>query len=314
VSKHLFGAIATPHGVAANNRGENEGNMTTLQKILWNGEVHSTVSAEAIRWAIRADWQRREYKVNRTWDEKTRRHAWQDPDFLQEGVPYIDDDVLGYMSAQAAKEEANEEPAEEPKPKRGGRQRGKATVRRSRFEATRAISLAPWPGDVVFNVAGIGATPSASTKGDFPVPYSGEVHATRYQYAFALTPEYLLDRQRALALVDAIVDLAEVAGSHARYLYDFAPDAVIFRWTDDFAPRILYPYQLGEGGRLAVPEVVRRVQAGDVDARELIVGGSLAETRDGQTLGELGASVHPGVKAAAQELKERLKPGLDARG
>lgn len=311
MSKHLFGAIATPHGIAANNRGENEGNTTTLQKILWHGDVHSTVSAEAIRWAIRADWQRRGLAVNRRWQEETRRHAWQDPDFEQEGKPYADDDVLGYMSAQAAKEEASDDTgADAARPR--GRQRGKTLVRRSRFEATRAISLSPWPGDVVFNVAGVGATPSASTKGDFPVPYSGEVHATRYQYGFALTPEHLHDRQRALALVDALIDLAEVAGNHARYLYDFAPDAVIFRWTDDFAPRILYPFQVAEGGRLAVPELVRRAKAGDIDARELIIGGSLADSGDGEALGKLGALVLPGVKAAAQKVKDRLAEILGA--
>jgi CRISPR-associated protein Cst2 len=43
VSKHLFGLVITPHGTAANNRGENEGNITTLQKLLWNGEAHTTV-------------------------------------------------------------------------------------------------------------------------------------------------------------------------------------------------------------------------------------------------------------------------------
>jgi CRISPR-associated protein Cst2 len=112
--------------------------------------------------------------------------------------------------------------------------------------------------------------------------------------------------------VDAIVDLAEVAGNHARYLYDFAPDAAIFRWTDDFAPRILYPFKPAEGGELAVPEVLRRVKAGDIAAAELIVGGCLAETRDGRTLQELGASVHPGVKAAAEEVKARLKASQEA--
>jgi len=32
--------------------------LATLQKILWRGEVHTPVSAEAIRWAIRWHWQR----------------------------------------------------------------------------------------------------------------------------------------------------------------------------------------------------------------------------------------------------------------
>lgn len=312
MSKHLFGAIVTPHGIAANNRGESEGNLTTLQKILWNGEVHSTVSAEAIRWAIRANWQDRGYDVNRKWDENTRRHSWQDMDFEQGGEPYIDDDVLGYMSAQAAKEEASEGESEERSPGRRQRRRGKALVRRSRFEVTRAISLSPWAGDVVFSVAGIGATPSASRSGTDPVPYSGEIHATRYQYAFALTPEHLFDKRRAGALIDAIIDLGDVAGNQARYLYDFAPDAVIFRWTDDYAPRILYPFQLDVAGRLAVPELLRRVRANDVSASELVIGGSLADTGDGEELRKLGAIVSSGVKQAAQDIKQRLTEILGA--
>jgi len=306
MSRQLFGAIVTPHGVAANNRGEGEGNTTTLQKIMWHGDVYTTVSAEAIRWAIRADWQRRGIPVNRQWDDTARRHAWRDQEFLEEGRPFVDDDLLGYMSAQAAKQEAGGDRPEDPGgPK--GRQRGKTLARRSRFEATRAISLGPWTGDVVFNVAGVGATPSAATKGAFPVPYSVEVHATRYQYAFALTPEQLYDRARALVLIDAITDLGVVAGNHARYLYDFSPDAVIFRWTEDFAPRLLYTFRVDEGGGLAVPELVRRVRAGDIDARELIVGGKLAETGDGETLQGLGAAVYPGVKAAARAVKGLLK-------
>ncbi|HMW03361.1 MAG TPA: type I-B CRISPR-associated protein Cas7/Cst2/DevR, partial [Acidobacteriota bacterium] len=54
---HLFGNVLTRYGAAANNRGENEGNITTLQKLLWKGQVHTTVSAEAIRWALRYHWQ-----------------------------------------------------------------------------------------------------------------------------------------------------------------------------------------------------------------------------------------------------------------
>ena len=50
---HVFANFVTPFGTAANNRAETEGNMTTLQKLLWMGETHSTVSAEAIRFALR---------------------------------------------------------------------------------------------------------------------------------------------------------------------------------------------------------------------------------------------------------------------
>ena len=37
MSLHIFGAIVTHHGTAANNRAETDGNITTLQKLLWHG-------------------------------------------------------------------------------------------------------------------------------------------------------------------------------------------------------------------------------------------------------------------------------------
>ena len=80
MSKHLFGLVVTHHGTAANNRGETEGNTTTLQKLLWKDDVRTTVSAEAIRWAIRYHWQRLDKdSVNRVWNEDKLDHHWEDP-------------------------------------------------------------------------------------------------------------------------------------------------------------------------------------------------------------------------------------------
>lgn len=304
MSKHLFGLIVTPHGIAANNRGETEGNITTLQKILWKGEVHTTVSAEAIRWAIRWHWQRQKGKLNRQWNDDASRHEWQDAEF-KEWEKYIDDDVLGFMSAKAAPEEANEAETVKGKKKRT---RGTCDKRRARLEVTRAISLTPFAGDITFNAASVGATPSASSTGKDPVPYGTEVHATRYQYGFALTPEELHDKKRALDVVDGIVSLSKVAGNQARFLFDFSPESIIFRFTDDFAPRMLYGFVLDEDGNLTIPEIIRRIEAGDIDAKELIIGGAIAESEDVKKL--KGASVSVGVKKAAEEVKKRIEKAL----
>src|SRR5688572_10443842 len=105
MSKHLFGIVCTQHGTAANNRAETEGNTTTLQKILWHGDVHTTVSAEAIRWAVRYYWQRRDLPLNRQWQDELNSHRWEDPGFAKGADAFVDDDVLGFMSAQAARSE-----------------------------------------------------------------------------------------------------------------------------------------------------------------------------------------------------------------
>ena len=426
MSKHLFGIVLTPHGIAANNRGETEGNITTLQKILWRGEQHTTVSAEAIRWAIRWFWQQKLVDsgtvLNRTWKEagEKPRNDWKQPDFSgwlkENGERYMDDDVLGFMSAEAAKAEGNtfektialdsgreilfdvssgpdadetetppskflyklvdEAPVEAEGdtlrlrfyavgPKKAGKEKqeqkglldsaektvlglfekedialemseedrhgwndalkgtgrksalrksldefvnpkGTTVLRRARLEVTRAVSLTPYEGDMTFNAASVGATPSASRTGGDPVPYGTEVHATRYQFGFALTPESLNDSTHAEHVVDAIVALGNVGGNHARFLFDFSPETVVFRWTDDFAPRMLYGFCLDDDGKPNVADVIDRVRAGDINPDELIIGGVLSEESTRMLREAAVANIFTGVRKAAEKVKELL--------
>jgi CRISPR-associated protein Cst2 len=303
MSLHVFANIVTPFGTAANNRAETEGNITTLQKLIWHGAPHSTVSAEAIRFALRRRLAPLDPTgTNRSWDEDDRVNTWQDWTFkgweTEGGATFIDDDLLGYMKAEATKEE-------------GGA--GSANVRRAVLEVTRAVSLTPWAGDVTFNAASPGATPSAQKKGTNPVPYGTEVHATRYQYGVAMTPARLRDPGRAAKALDALCRLGTVAGNHGRFLFDFSPDSVVFRLTDDPAPRFLYCFHTDDdGSTISAPALVARVEAGDIDPEELLLGGPIALSDDGKRLRGLGAFVaeRPGVLAAAQEACRQVNQKL----
>jgi CRISPR-associated protein Cst2 len=310
MSLHVFANFVTPFGTAANNRAETEGNITTLQKILWMGETHSTVSAEAIRFALRRRLMGVE-ATNRRWDEDDRNNVWEDWTFkgwaTDKGKTFVDDDLLGYMTAEAAKEEG---------------EAGSANVRRAVLEVTRAISLTPWPGDVTFNAASPGATPSASKGKDRsknPVPYGTEVHATRYQYGIALTPERLRDRGRAAKAIEALCQLGTVAGNHGRFLFDFSPDSVVFRITDDPAPRFLYCFETTDSGKtIDAQQLVERVENGDIAAKELVLGGAIAKTATGKKLQDHGAFVgangHAGVKGAMAETVRRIDNKLGIKG
>lgn len=298
MSLHCFASIVTQHGTAANNRGETEGNTTTLQKLLWHGQTHTTVSAEAIRYAIRRQLAASE-PCNRGYDEDTRQNTWQDPKFTgwrdKKGVRYIDDDLMGFMLAEAAAKEAT---------KAG---KGKTTARRAVLEVSRAVSLTPWSGDLTFNAASPGATPSAAKKGlQNPVPYATEMHATRYQFGVALTPERLDKPERAATAIRSIASLSDVAGNQARFLFDFSPSTVVFRVTHDPAPRILYCYE-PDGRRVAVPTLVSRVKAGDILPEELIIGGELVGYLSDEARAALaGAQLVDGVVAAAEAACERI--------
>ena len=352
MTKHLFGLIATPYALAANNRGENDGNITTLQKLLWKGDVHTTVSAEAIRWALRYYWEKNGEQVNRQWNEEKYDHEWRDPSWtpwtssnqeLRSQPTFIDDDVMGFMLAEAAstdgsddlqtlkddrkkleaqlkalsKDDQKTDIGKELKQQVNGiktridlMSKGKADKRRGALEVTRAISLSPFAGDVTFN--------AKSGKKTNTSLYGTEVHATRYQYGLALTPGLLRETSRVARVIDAIISLREVGGNHSRFLFDFSPDSVVFRWTDDFAPRLLYSFDMDEKGNLSFPALIQKVKDGDIRAEELFIGGAIVHSFDEETRAMLkGAHITngggAGVKAAAEALKQQVKKDIGSR-
>lgn len=349
MSKHLHGLIVTPYGVAANNRGENEGNITTLQKLLWKGDVHTTVSAEAIRWALRYYWEKTGNAVNRQWNEEKYDHQWRDQTWapwtskdeaVRQQPTFIDDDVMGFMLAEAANTDGNDLLDELKKEKKAlddefkrlsrddqrsaqGKElkqrikgltdkvkvmsEGTCDKRRGALEVTRAISLSSFAGDITFNA-------KSGTKSNTSL-YGTEVHATRYQYGITLTPESLRDRSRVLKAIEALISLREVGGNHSRFLFDFSPASVVFRWTDDFAPRMLYGFEMSPDGHVSCASVLKRVECGDIAPQELFIGGEISEMLDEETKKKLrGAEIHNGVKSAATKLYARIKADLNLTG
>lgn len=296
---HLFGNILTSYGTAANNRGENEGNLATLQKIEWKNQVHSTVSAEAIRWALRYYWQTVDngYEVNRSWDDDKNDNNLKNPNYDDE--LYIDDDVLGFMRAEAAKLENSDKPKE--KGARSPKQKGTTTAKRGVLEVTRAVSTVPFAGDTIFGTRS-GAKDSTSI-------HIAEVHATRYQYGFALTPNRLKEQSRILAVLDGLTSLGQVAGNHARFLYDFSPDSLILRWTHDFSPRILYSFTEKEG-EISIEELITKVRNQDIEPQELWIAGAITESQKIKELEALGVNIFPGIKLAVQSMKQVIARDL----
>lgn len=280
MARHLFGTVLTPHGIASNNRGESAGNVATLQKVIKDDGLFTTVSAEAIRYAIREAFTEVGRDLNRRITASG--SEWTDPTF-ENWRSHVDDDLLGFML-----------------PNR------ETVKRRGRLEVSRALSTRPWPGDVAFNAAAVGAQSSGNPN---PIPYGTEIHATRYQYSFALTPEALEDPARALFALESIRDLRRVAGNHSRYLYDFSPDAVVLRWTHDPAPRLMYCFEQDALGAISADSLLLRVGSGDIDATEVVVGGPAALVlRDPLTAA--GIRFTEGVKDAFREVEARLRRDL----
>ncbi|MGL5942139.1 MAG: type I-B CRISPR-associated protein Cas7/Cst2/DevR [Waterburya sp.] len=286
MTQHIFFTIVTPTAVAANNRGEGDGStLSTLQKITRGNDQYTTVSADAIRWGYRECLQNSQPdKVNRTFDAEADKYNIKDEKY--NAVTYIDDDIFGFMDAKKDKDNKN------------------ATIkRRGALEVSRAISLDPYWGDITFGSKG-------GEKGKTSI-HNTEVHCTAYQYTLALTPSSLKDSDRAKLLLDAIPNIKHVGGNHARFLYEFRPESIVIRITEDPSPWIMNCFER-IGDSVGCPRLVRLVDVKDVPAQELIVAGEIADTPYGEQLKGLKVNVYRGIKEAIAEAKKLLKTEVKA--
>ena len=292
---HLFGNIITPRGVAANNRGETEGNRTTLPKVFWGDRLHVAVSAEAIRWAMRYFWQNTGCEVNRVWDEEEQTFNFIDQDFDSE--KYIDDDVMGYMYAKKGKGNT-------------------ANKRRGALEVTRAVSLQTADKiEITFNSISrdkgkTGGKDEAAEKARTSI-YSTESITTRFQYGMAITPERLEDKTRITQVVEAITKLSNVGGNHGRFLYDFSPESVIFRWTHHPVPQFLNCFEQPDADTLTAPRLKQLIECEEIPASEIWIFGGYAFTEEAENLKQQGVNVYPSIRKGSQALISQIKTDLN---
>src|SRR5207247_2314027 len=230
---YLYGTVLTSEAVAANNRGDNIGNTTTLQKVFHQDDLHTSVSAEAIRFALRYRFQLEGLSVNRTYDPEAGKLDYDDEkrkNWNPNGDVFVDDDLMGFMDAAAAQQEREEEEIEavegqEPKPALAKspkkKTKGTTTKRPSPLAVGRAVSLRPYRGEISFN-----AVSGEKAKGKLSL-YSAEMHTTEYQYSFGLNLGDVIDKRNIGYVIDAILDPPQVAGNHARFAYDFSPASIV---------------------------------------------------------------------------------------
>ena len=306
-TNYLYGTILTGEAVAANNRGDNIGNTTTLQKVFHQDDLHTSVSAESIRFALRYRFQLESLKVNRTYDPEAGRLNYEDEKrttWNPDGDVFVDDDLMGFMDAAAAQaekesEEADREGEVPAKPKK--KAKGKTTKRPSPLAIGRAVSLRPYRGELSFN-----AVSGEKVKGKLSL-YNAEMHTTEYQYSFGLNLDDVIKKENIAHVVEAIIDPPQVAGNHARFAYDFSPASIVLRVTNAHSSKIQNCFEHDEDSRsYTVKRLIDRVESKDIPADELFIGGEITKTEEGAHLKELGANAFPGVRAAADAARERV--------
>ena len=332
---HLHGNILTEYGLASNNRGRNEGNLATLQKIHWHGKQHTTVSSEAIRAALRWFWQEQGLSLNRNVNYEDPDNIYSYKDDCFDPNLYIDDDILGYFKIEKAQkspksgqdeeikigdaEQQVDASAQKAKPKSRSKKKEAAPIDDREdvaVESTPKEEYLPKPkgrgiprkGALDLSKA-ISITPydfdtlhsAFGGKKDSMALYSSQCHSTHYQYCFSMTPNHLKDPKRVFHVLDGINSLHRVGGSHSRWLYDFSPNSLILRWTHDPCSRHLYSIDAKHNETVTAPKLLQRMKDGRIDSREIWIAGDLAEGFEMD-----GVHLFSNPAAAIEDLKQKM--------
>ena len=265
-------------------------------------------------------------------------YSYKDDSF--DPVLYVDDDILGYFKIEKAQkntkpiqdekittandEQQVEESSQKAKPKSRSKKKeaaliedrddvaveaapeeeylpkpkGKGIPRKGALDLSKAISTTPYDSDVLHSAFG--------GKKDSNALYSSQCHSTHYQYCFSMTPNHLKDSKRVFHVLDGINSLHRVGGSYSRWLYDFSPNSLILRWTHDPCSRHLYSIDARNNETLTAPKLLKRMQNGRIDPKEVWIAGDLAEGFEME-----GVHLFENPAAAIEDLKQKMRRDLE---
>lgn len=256
-SNNIFATVLTYEAPSSNYRGESEENRTVLQKITKGGHDYTVVSPESMRNALREILAKKGLPMNRTRLHDEDQLAVQFADF-PDASRYADDFLFGYMVADNKKAKEAKRPGK----------------RDSVLRMNMAVALAPYRYNATFHQSpkNVNSPWENSPKSAL---LHREVAYTAYQYPFALCLADCAVGQGPAwtrTLLEAIGELSNVAGGHARSYYEMSPKSIILRLTPSLVAGF-DTYGFNEAG--AFPEL-SRIRPDDLPGSEFWIGGALA--------------------------------------
>jgi CRISPR-associated protein Cst2 len=285
---NLFATVLTHAAPTANYRGESELNRTVIQKITDGRFEYPIVSPEAMRNAIREilAGPRFELPMNRTRIHPT---AGEGEEKQQLAVKYsklpdpdefADDFLFGYLLAVKGPE-LNKI--------RTAKGRSYPLKRDSVLRMNLAKALEPYRHVTVFTQSPKFADGNAWKVGGEGGTSSALLHRetadTAFQYPFALNcDDCKAHSDWAKALLQAIGELANASGNHARSLFFMAPASIVIRLTSQLCPGYAqYHFSVRRDPATNRPiyesDVIRRLLAEEpvLPRNEFYIGGEIVE-------------------------------------
>jgi CRISPR-associated protein Cst2 len=286
-TRNLFGTVLTYTAPSANYRGESVENRAIIQKITIGRFEHAIVSPEAMRNALRETLAALGLPCNRERLDDEEQLAVRFKDYPDD-QRYADDFFMGWLVAASGKD--REKIRAELKAK--DRDPDAFTFKRdSILRMNMAVALEPYRHDTVFTQSPLDATEkvvkthSNDTSSNLLLR---ETAVTAFQYPFALNLGDCVPKPKwTRTLLQAIGELNNVAGNHARSYYEMAPASLVLRLTRQLvAGYDTYGFRLEQGAH-TLPEVVEGLLAGDYPGDEFFLGGKLVKDMDKATYARL---------------------------
>lgn len=286
---NLFATVLTHAAPSGNYRGESEENRTVLQKITRGESLHTVISPEAMRNALR------EILAKRLGHAVTNRRRLHDAGQLAvefkdfpDGESYADDFLFGYMVADEKEMKKMKRPAK----------------RDSVLRMNLAVSVEPYRFDATFHQSPLNAGDSKWKNAQTSALLHREVSWTAYQYPFALAGDDFSNAKEkswGRGLLSAIAELSDVAGGHARAYYEMAPHSIVVRLTDRLVGGFdTYGFD-ATGNWRDLP----RLHDGDLTPGEFWIGGAVVrqmEPKNRASLEEAGVHLHENAQALLMQV------------
>lgn len=260
MNKNLFATVLTYPAPSSNYRGESEENRTVLQKIAKGSKEHTVISPESMRNALREMLIKAGLPCNRTRLHDQNQLAVEFKEFPN-AEKYADDFLFGFLVTDDKATQKN---------------KGLPPKRDSVLRMNMAVALTPYRFDATFHQSPLNAGNSPWKNASNSALLHREVAHTAYQYPFALAySDCKAKPDWTKALIQAIAQLSDVAGGHARSYYEMAPKSVVARLT----PNLVAGYDTYgfKDEKVQFPEL-ERINANDLPGEEFWVGGEIVRS------------------------------------
>ena len=263
MNKNLFATILTYPAPSSNYRGESEENRTVLQKIAKGKQEYTVISPESMRNALREMLIKTGLPCNRTRLHDQDQLAVEFKEFPN-SEKYADDFLFGFMVAD--KDAIN-------------KNKGLPSKRDSILRMNMAVALTPYRFDATFHQSPLNAGASPWKNSSTSALLYREIAHTAYQYPFALAYSDCKNKPEWVqALIQAISQLSDVAGGHARSYYEMAPKSIVARLTSNLVAGY-NTYGFNEQEEFIE---LTRINANDLPGDEFWIGGEIVRLMSSQ--------------------------------